>query len=204
MRSKINELLKNIDDKKNEIFSDLQKEYENLKGKYGYTLKKKKVIFSKKVKKHNKIYKDSVWKEFLTGNMSLRHVISMPFIYGMIIPVLFLDLFLFLYQQTAFRLYGIPLVKRSDYIIYDRRFLSYLNWIEKFHCLYCSYVNGVFSYSVEVAGRTEKYWCPIKNSMKMKGGHYWQKYFADYGDPEGYKEALNNGEIFLQDKEESA
>ncbi|MDF1682622.1 MAG: hypothetical protein P1U46_02605 [Patescibacteria group bacterium] len=92
----------------------------------------------------------------------------MPFIYTMFIPVMFLDIFLFIYQQTAIRLYGIPLTRRRDYITYDRKHLDYLNFIQKFNCLYCSYVNGFLSYAVEVAGRTEKYWCPIKSAKKMK------------------------------------
>ena len=45
----------------------------------------------------------------------------MPFIYFMIIPTIVLDIFLFIYQQTAIRLYKIPLVKRSDYLIFDRK-----------------------------------------------------------------------------------
>jgi len=92
----------------------------------------------------------------------------MPFIYGMFIPGIILDLSLFIYQQTAFRLYGIPLVRRSEYIQYDRKHLSYLNLIQKINCLYCSYMNGLFSYAVEVGGRTEKYWCPIKAARKKK------------------------------------
>jgi hypothetical protein len=74
----------------------------------------------------------------------------MPFIYMMIIPTLIIDIFLFVYQQTCFRLYGIPLVKRRDYITAERKHLDYLNWIQKINCLYCSYVNGIFSYAVEV------------------------------------------------------
>jgi hypothetical protein len=69
----------------------------------------------------------------------------------MIIPALIIDAFLFIYQNTAIRLYGIPLAKRSDYIVNDRQQLAYLNWIQKFNCMYCSYVNGLFSYAVEVA-----------------------------------------------------
>jgi len=139
--SKINELLENFEEKRQQFLEDLQREYDALKKKYHYRIYKKKVIFTKEAKKENKKWKDSLLKEFLWGNMNLRFIISMPFIYGMIIPAIILDIFLFIYQQTAFRLYEIPLVRRKDYIFYDKRFLSYLNLIEKFHCLYCSYVN---------------------------------------------------------------
>lgn len=201
--SKINELLENFEEKRQQFLEDLQREYDALKKKYHYRIYKKKVIFTKEAKKENKKWKDSLLKEFLWGNMNLRFIISMPFIYGMIIPAIILDIFLFIYQQTAFRLYEIPLVRRKDYIFYDKRFLSYLNLIEKFHCLYCSYVNWLFSYAVEIGWRTEKFWCPIKNSMKIKWGHNWQKYFADYGDAEMYRNVLNKRcEYFEEEKKE--
>jgi hypothetical protein len=59
----------------------------------------------------------------------------------MIIPALFLDLMLFIFQQTAFRLYRIPIVERKEYIINDRKQLDYLNMIQKINCMYCSYFN---------------------------------------------------------------
>jgi hypothetical protein len=59
----------------------------------------------------------------------------------MIIPAFILDIMLFVYQNTALRLYKIPLVKRSEYIVYDRANLDYLNIIEKVNCIYCSYFN---------------------------------------------------------------
>jgi hypothetical protein len=74
----------------------------------------------------------------------------MPFIYAMIVPTIILDIFLFVYQNICFRLYGIPLVKRGEYISSERKHLDYLNWIQKINCLYCSYVNGIFSYAVEI------------------------------------------------------
>jgi hypothetical protein len=124
----------------------------------------------------------------------------MPFIYGMIIPALFLDACLFVYQQTALRLYKIPLVKRSDYIQFDRKHLSYLNIMQKINCLYCSYVNGLFQYAVEIAGRTEKYWCPIKAARRKAGSHNWEQYFADYGNPEEFKKVFNSNKEFFEKK----
>lgn len=117
----------------------------------------------------------------------------------MIVPAVFLDICLFIYQQICFRLYGIPLVKRSEYIVFDRRYLDYLNVIQKFNCIYCSYFNGLMSYATEVAGRTEKFWCPIKNAKKSKSFHNWQKYFADYGDAKGFKEVYVKSEEFYKE-----
>ena len=89
-----------------------------------------------------------------------------------------------MYQNICFRIYGIPLVKRKDYIIFDRQLLDYLNVLQKFNCIYCSYSNGIISYGMEISARTEKYRCPIKHAKKAKGIHQWQHEFADYGDPE--------------------
>jgi len=118
------------------------------------------------MKKRNRFYKKSVWDSIFSARV--REVLSMPFIYMMIVPAIILDFFLFVYQNTALRLYKVPLVKRSEYIIFERKHLDYLNWIQKINCLYCSYINGLFSYAVEVAGRTEKYWCPIKYASRKK------------------------------------
>ncbi len=92
-----------------------------------------------------------------------RHILSMPFIYGIIFPVILFDFFLEIFHQVGFRLYQIPLVRRSNYIQVDRYKLSKLNNWEKANCIYCGYVNGFLAYSTEVAGRTEKYWCGIKH-----------------------------------------
>lgn len=118
----------------------------------------------------------------------LREALSFPFIWFMLFPMLILDVCIFIYQNTAMRLYWIPLAKRSDYIVYDREILSYMTWYEKLDCLYCSYVNWLLSYAVEVAWRTEKYWCPMKHKKKTLAKHNWQEYFAEYDDENKFRE----------------
>ncbi len=186
MRNKIEKLLQEIREKREELWA----EYEKLKEKYGYVIEKWKIRFSEEMKKRNRFYKKSVWDSIFSARV--REVLSMPFIYMMIVPAIILDFFLFVYQNTALRLYKVPLVKRSEYIIFERKHLDYLNWIQKINCLYCSYINGLFSYAVEVAGRTEKYWCPIKYASRKKWWHDWEEYFADYGDPEKFKEVFTS------------
>jgi hypothetical protein len=119
--------------------------------------------------------------------LHIRHVLSMPFIYGLIIPIVILDISVEIYQNICFRLYKIPLVKRREYILFDRNHLSYLNVIEKFHCAYCSYANGVFAFAREIAGRTEQYWCPIKHAKKRKDAHEYYDDFFEYLDGEGFR-----------------
>ena len=195
MKSRINKILEEIEIKKQE----LKQEYLNLMEKYSFTFVKWKIVFTREAREANKKKKISVFESIFSARV--REVLSIPFIYSMIVPALFLDLFLFVYQNTAIRLYKIPLVKRSDYITFDRKELDYLNWIQKINCLYCSYVNWLFSYAVEVGWRTEKYWCPIKSAKKMKVSHDWQRYFADYGDPEWFKECFHSIDEYYKEKE---
>ena len=194
MKSKIEQILREIELKKQELFD----EYEKLRKKYDFSFERWKVIFSQKAKEYQKRYKVPLLKYAIPK--SYKHTLSIPFIYGMIFPAIFLDIWLFIYQQTALRLYGIPLVKRSDYIIFDRKHLNYLNLMQKVNCLYCSYMNGLFSYAVEIWGRTEKYWCPIKAARRKKWGHDWEEYFADYGDPQEFKKQFNSNKEFLKKK----
>ena len=118
-----------------------------------------------------------------------RHWISFPFIWMMIIPSIVFDVCLEIYHRICFRLYGISLVRRSDYIMVDRHRLSYLKWYDKINCAYCGYVNGLMAYGVRIAGDTEKYWCGIKH-RPTKGfqepTHH--KNFIKYGDSKSYKE----------------
>lgn len=184
MKSKINKILEEISFKKRELIA----EYEKAKEKYWFRIEWKKIIWNKEAEKTLKKSRKSIFDTLFSA--TIREIISMPFIYSVIIPALILDLFLLMYQNTAIRLYKIPLAKRSDYIVFDRKQLAYLNWLQKINCIYCSYVNGLFQYWVEVAGRTEKYWCPIKHARKKSWSHDWEEHFADYGDAEGFKETF--------------
>jgi hypothetical protein len=185
MNNTIKELLAKIDS----LNQELRGEYERLSEKYGFSFEKKKIIFLEEFRKRNRAFRFPAWKYVVPKN--IRHVLSIPFIYGMIIPAVFLDICITIYQWCAFPLYRIPRVVRSDFFIYDRKFLDYLNIIQKIHCLYCSYVNGLFGYAVEIGARTERYWCPIKAATKPKFSHGWYRDFADYGSPEDWKEKFN-------------
>lgn len=117
-------------------------------------------------------------------------VLTAPVIYAGWIPFLLMDLFVTLYQWICFPVYGIPRVKRSEYLVFDREDLPYLNAIEKFNCFYCSYGNGVAAYTREVAARTEQYWCPIKHARRLRDAHGRYPHFFDHGDAEAYRAGL--------------
>jgi hypothetical protein len=115
-----------------------------------------------------------------------QSLLSIPFIYAMIIPLLLLDLSVTLYQAICFPLYGIAKARRRDYIAIDRHRLPYLNAIEKFHCLYCSYGSGLLAYAREITARTEQYWCPIKHARPLADAHARTARFLEYGDPTAF------------------
>ena len=117
-------------------------------------------------------------------------ILTAPAIYSLIIPLVLLDLFVVVYQGVCFPVYGIPRVRRSDYMAFDRGQLAYLNAIEKINCAYCSYANGLLAYVREVASRTEEYWCPIKHARRVLGAHPRYGSFVDYGDADAYRHDL--------------
>ncbi len=135
-----------------------------------------------------------------------RNVVSAPFIYAMIVPMVFFDLALTLYQHICFRLYRIPRVRRANHMVFDRQHLSYLNIIQKINCTYCAYGNGLLSYGREISAQTELYWCPIKHARKIVDPHSGYAYFAAYGSAEEYqgkqkvlRETLSKGDIPIID-----
>jgi hypothetical protein len=112
--------------------------------------------------------------------------VTAPIIYSGIVPFALLDLFLSVYQGICFPIYGVPKVRRADYLLFDRATLKYLNLLERFNCFYCSYGNGVLAFGVEVAARTEQHWCPIKHAQRLRAPHSRYSHFFDYGDAEQY------------------
>ena len=115
-------------------------------------------------------------------------VLTAPVIYAGIVPFVLLDIFVTIYQAVCFPAYGIPKVKRADYLVFDRSHLAYLNALEKINCAYCSYANGLIGYTREIAGRTEQYWCPIKHARRVIGAHAQYMQFDDYGDAESFQQ----------------
>jgi len=118
-------------------------------------------------------------------------LLTAPVIYAGWPVFALLDGFVSFYQAVCFPVYGIPKVRRRDYLVFDRADLPYLNAVEKFNCFYCSYGNGVAAYTREVAARTEQYWCPIKHARRMRAAHDRYPRFFDHGDAEAYRQGLN-------------
>ena len=102
-----------------------------------------------------------------------------------------LHLFLILYQAICFTSWGIPKVHRADHFRYDRAKLPYLTPQQRFHCLYCSYANGLASYFREVLARTEQYWCPIQHATAPPHPHSRYSKFLPHGDAQAFRQKGN-------------
>ena len=129
--------------------------------------------------------------EYKNQKIRFRQIISLPFLWSLLVPLVILDIFLEIYHRIGFPLYGIHLVKRGNYVRIDRHKLKYLKWYEKIGCVYCGYANGLLQYAAIIVGITEKYWCGIMHK-KHKGfvqpTHH--KDFLEYGDENAFDENI--------------
>jgi hypothetical protein len=160
-----------------------------------FIIKGKRVEFESSVKAAHRKLKNNFFRWLVTNRP--QNLITGPIIYGMIFPMMLFDLCVSFYQFACFPIYGITKVKRSDYIIFDRHQLGYLNFIEKFHCTYCEYGNGLMGYMGEILARTEEYFCPIKHAHKILGTHSHYNRFLAYGDAIDYETKLEEYRVAL-------
>ncbi len=157
-------------------------------GRVFFQIKGKRVEFEKEVREAHRQLKTHFFR-WLVANRP-QNLLTGPLIYGMALPMLMLDACVSLYQWACFPIYGITKVRRSDYMVFDRHQLGYLNFIEKFHCTYCEYGNGLMAYMAEVLARTEQYFCPIKHARKVLHKHAHYHRFLEYGDGVDYEAKL--------------
>jgi hypothetical protein len=186
MNPKISELLDRIKKMELEIELEMKRKRSELRVDFDET----RVRFEHEVLEQQRRFKTGVIAYLLSAN--LMSVLTAPVTYALFFPIALLDFSITVYQHICFRAYGLPRVKRSDYFVYDRAHLAYLNLIEKINCAYCSYGNGVMAYGREVVARTEQYWCPIKHARKIMAAHPYYTGFVDFGDAQCYKDQLEN------------
>jgi len=160
-----------------------------------FEVRGKKVEFEHSIRQAHSRLKTGFFRWLVTDRP--QNLITGPLIYGMIVPLLILDLSVTLYQAFCFPIYRIAKVRRADYIVLDRHQLEYLNFIEKFHCNYCGYASGLIAYVCEILARTEQYFCPIKHARRILGTHSRYRRFLDYGEAADYAARLEAFRIAL-------
>lgn len=189
-RAALDEILERLHNAERELAQELDRRLAEQRQKFHYSLRRGRVVFEKNIRRLQRQQRVGVWRYL--RDAPLRYVLSAPVIYGMIVPLLILDLSVTVYQHICFRIYGIPRVRRSDYVVIDRHHLGYLNAIEKLNCVYCGYGNGLMAYAREITARTEQFWCPIKHARQVLDGHHRMTRFFDYGDAEAWRNGLND------------
>ena len=128
MKQHIDELLARIETLQNE----LEEEYRQAREDW----EQRKQELADEFLRQQRRYKTGLFRFLLRSRLLV--ILSAPVIYAGWIPFLLIDLFVTTYQAICFPIYRIPKVKRSDYLVFDRTDLPYLNAIEKFNCFYCS------------------------------------------------------------------
>ena len=164
---------KNIDEiltKIRELEDELEDEYRKPRNEWG----RKKLELAEEFQRQQRRYKTGLFRFLLCSRLLVA--LTAPIIYAGWIPFLVMDVFVTFYQAICFPIYRIPKVRRSDYLVFDREDLPYLNIIEKFNCFFCSY---------------EQYWCPIKHARRLAAAHDRYPNFFDHGDAQAYQQGLN-------------
>ena len=168
-----------------ELEEELDRRIAAQRDRFRYELQQGRVRFERDMREWQAKYRTGLWRYVTRGH--LAYLLTAPLIYGLIFPLVLLDLSVTIYQQVCFRVYGIERVKRGDHVLIDRHHLAYLNGLEKLNCIYCGYANGVIAYAREIAGRTERFWCPIKHASRAADPHPYFEKFLEYGDAEAYR-----------------
>lgn len=191
----MNERIRQIIEQIRVLEDEIQIELNAQKSRFFYHIYGKRIEFERSIREKHRSLKLGIIRWFLT--VRPQNYITAPIIYGMVVPMLMFDLCLAIYQISCFPIYRIPKVKRADYIAFDHQHLAYLNVVEKFNCLYCSYGNGLMAYATEIFARTEQYFCPIKHAQKLAAHHERYQYFLDYGEVEDLHKKLEEIRVSL-------
>lgn len=184
MPNRIEDLLKQITQLEDELGATLRERQQQI----SYRLKGKRVEFEQSISQTHKNLKTSVFHTLFINRP--QNLITAPIIYGMMIPLVLMDILISFYQYTCFPIYGMARVKRRPYFVFDRDQLQYLNIVQKINCQYCAYGNGLMAYAGEIIARTEQYFCPIKHAKKRLGAHPRYLEFSEFGDAEHFRAEL--------------
>lgn len=185
VKPKLDEVLERLRLTQKELEAEIDRLLQDRREHFHYNLRRGKVVFERNVRRLQRRQRIGLWNYLRKA--PIAHILSSPVIYSLLGPLLLLDISISIYQHICFRIYGVPLVNRSEHIVIDRHRLPYLNAIESLNCMYCGYGNGLIAYTREVIARTEQYWCPIKHAQHRIHAHERTHMFVDYGDLESWR-----------------
>ena len=195
MNHKIDELIA----KMKGIEEELEREFRRKRERFRFEVVDRRIRFAEEVARQQLRFKTGLVRYFAEARIA--NILTAPLIYAGVLPMLLLDLFLFVYQAVCFPIYGITKVRRGDYLVFDRQDLPYLNLVERINCGFCSYGNGLAGLFREVSARTEQYWCPVKHARRIVAAHERYPRFFEYGDADSYRKGLERLRAELGERE---
>jgi len=187
-KTRLDDILERLRSAERELEQELDRVLDEKRREFQYSLRRGKVVFERGMRRWQRQRRTGLWRYLCQAPVG--YILSAPVIYGMIVPLALLDVSVTLYQHVCFRVYGIPRVRRADYLVIDRHHLAYLNAIERLNCIYCGYANGLIAYACEITARTEQFWCPIKHARRTVDAHRRAERFFDYGDADAWPRDL--------------
>ena len=119
MTEKLDDILQRIHD----LQRDLDKHIDAQREKFRFQLRRGRVVFDREIKSRHRELKIRLSAYVKQARWPV--VVTAPVIYSLIIPLVLLDIFVTIYQFTCFPAYGIPRVRRPDYMAIDRHHLAY-------------------------------------------------------------------------------
>jgi len=185
MSTRIEDLVHRIRDLEEALEADLREKRRDLR----YRLEKSRAVFDRDVVARHRAARVGLLEYLASARLAV--VLTAPFIYVLIVPLVLLDLLVSLFQALCFPVYGIEKVPRRDFVVIDRQQLAYLNGLQKMNCMYCGYANGLIGWVREIAARTEAHWCPIKHSRRVAQPHSMYPAFMDFGDEAAFRKRLD-------------
>ena len=100
-----------------ELEQRIEQEAQERRQQWQADFESRKVRFEAEVLAQQKRFRMGLMRYVLSADW--RSVLSVPFIYPVIVPLLLLDVSVTVYQWVCFPLYRIPRVKRSHYFVFD-------------------------------------------------------------------------------------
>ena len=113
--NKIQDIIEDIKKLEKELLLEIQKKEEE----FFYKIKGKKVYFEPETKEIHKKLATKIYNYVL--NASVLNILTAPLIWFCILPAIFMDGVVSVYQFICFKVYGIPRVKRNDFIVLTAR-----------------------------------------------------------------------------------
>ena len=105
-----------------ELEQELDRVLDEKRREFRYSLRRGKVVFERGMRRWQRQLRMGLWRYLRQA--PIGYILSVPVIYGMIVPLALLDVSVTLYQHICFRVYGIPRVRRAHYLVIDRHHLD--------------------------------------------------------------------------------